>query len=172
MLMRLRSFLQLQGQFWGIGTFQKFLPLNQFRWIQAIQKDPDLARRFQIWFNMETQFQTANLLIPKPHSLLGKHTFSQATLALAFSSLPFYKNLLNFCSRSRITFLGSIKILVQNIWRLKRTEVMSCNLPAKEIYLDNQGSILAVTRVLLILNKIYYLRWLNSFFFFKFFSTF
>jgi hypothetical protein len=30
---------------------------------------------------METQFHTANHLIPKPPSLLGKQTLSQATLA-------------------------------------------------------------------------------------------
>jgi hypothetical protein len=66
-----------------------------------------------MWLSMKTMFQTTNLLIPRPPSFLGTQIFSQATLTRAFSSFSFYKNVLNFCSNSRIILLGRIKIIVQ-----------------------------------------------------------
>jgi hypothetical protein len=63
-------------------------------------------------------------------------------LALDFTALPNQRNLLNFCSKSCITFLGNIKTRAQNICRLTKTEDRSCNLPAKDSFLTSQESIL------------------------------
>jgi hypothetical protein len=63
-------------------------------------------------------------------------------LAIDFTSLPDQRNLLNFCSKSCITFLGNIKTQAQNICRLAKTEDRSCNLPTKDSFLTSQESIL------------------------------
>jgi len=63
-------------------------------------------------------------------------------LALDFTSLPDQRNLLNFYSKSYITFLSNIKTRAQNICRLTKTEDRSCNLPAKDSFIASQESIL------------------------------
>jgi hypothetical protein len=108
----LRSFLQHQEQFWGIPILQKLFCLRKLFLIQATRKELDLAKILHMCLCIEVLFQTSSLFNPKPPSFLGTRISDQATLAFAtFTSFPFHKNLLNFCSIVFIICLGRIKYM-------------------------------------------------------------
>lgn len=132
----LKSALQPQVHSCGIFTVQKHLPLRRFAWIQATQRDPALVNKLQIYFIIAT------LCNPNPPSLLGKQTFSHAIVYPMLVPCPCHHKWLKFYSRVLMTFLGRIKLLDQNHYILYRTDRRSCNLPAKDSFLDDHDLIL------------------------------
>ena len=141
--LNLRIALQLQVHSWGIFRVQKHLPLRRFAWIQATQRDPTLVNKLQMCFIIAALFQLATLCNPSPPSLLGKQNFSHATLVFPLPvPCPCHKKWLKFYFRVLMTFLGRIKLLDQNRWILYRTNWRSCNLPAKDSFLDDHHLIM------------------------------
>ena len=99
--------LQLQEQFWGILTSQRFCPFRRYLWTQATHKDPAWISKFQMWLVTVDLFQSLILFNPKPPLDLGKQTCFQETLALWTAwSKPLHKyelksffNILNYLYR-------------------------------------------------------------------------
>jgi hypothetical protein len=87
MSINFRSFLQHHEHPCGILTCQKHQPFNKYSFTHATHKDPALANKFHISLNMETLFQSSNLLIPKTPFPLRNTNQIPAYISSSFDSI-------------------------------------------------------------------------------------
>jgi len=96
-----------------------------------------------MWLSMAALFHTSSLLKLSPPSFLGTH-FRPSYLSLSLSILATPQEPIELLFQQTNNFLGKDKNPSPIYCKLKRTEDINCNRPAKERCLTSQESVRAV----------------------------
>lgn len=142
----LSSLLQIQLPLESLVTSQNIFPRNNTLWTHETQSEPLFVKRSQISFKPKILFQASNLLSPRPPSSLGVQTESQDTLApCAEFGAPDQKNELHNLSTSSQHLFGNEKTAALKFTIPAKTDLINCNLPAKDKCFTNQKMICCFT---------------------------